>query len=79
MIGTEIAIVQVKSIKGVLEMISDSLAQRGEGPSVLELSWGASTRFFFASDSFLISTCPIDNAHLVPYSGTPKLLEVELG
>lgn len=46
MIGTEVAIVLVKSIKGALEMISDSLAQRGEGPSVLELSWGASTRFF---------------------------------
>ncbi len=44
--GTEVAMTLVKRIKGVLEMISDSLAQRGEGPSVLELSWGASTRFF---------------------------------
>ncbi len=40
---------------------------------------GSFNTVFFASDSFLISTCPIDNAHLVPYSGTPKLLEVELG
>ncbi len=46
MFGTEVADVRVKSIKGAPVMISDSLAQRGEGPSVLKLSWGASTRFF---------------------------------